>query len=543
MSKTTEWSMDERLQELRGKLNLKERDNEAFFISCQEKISNNETMIRDMRESVRIQREVLANCLNGDREVIITALHDNINDQLTYQRSTADKCIAEKNQDVFDQVKKLNSLKHSQNVLQDRIDQLELALSNLRRQETQAQANSRKSAVDSDSEQRIRILSTRLDKLGLKINSARYVNTTYKRLRSYLEKDALSLPGRLNELEVLLCQQKVELNELKKIQKEAKNSCDNTRTMRGQMEQTILQEKEVRDKKLAQVRKNLKTLQDEADTFNLNMNRNRLRGDLKQKLSMRESTFTVEKVVRKEALNTALSCLKETVGASKVEDIAENFQRQHDRQNELLTTAENLQKERQALISSVNNAEKQLKVTKMEASIDLQASNDPKQKLQDTDYMTLRNFHEHELEVEHLEVLVARIRRAIGVFYAKTCVLDSDSGCESDMDKMVNKVTHVFVPLSKKTQQMAAEYQTKTEQKVAGLLNSGNVRVELPVDDEEALMSKDGNGGKNNAMLMDDDDLLVEQTYCSRDEIKKRGRQIVDLAKPKKRTGKTKGKK
>merc|ERR1712241_518342 len=91
------WSVEEQLEEFSGKLNLKERDNEAYFCASQEKISENETLIRHLRKDVKAKRIELARCLNGDQEVIISALHENESDQLTYQRSSADRCIEEKN--------------------------------------------------------------------------------------------------------------------------------------------------------------------------------------------------------------------------------------------------------------------------------------------------------------------------------------------------------------------------------------------------------------------------------------------------------------
>jgi len=345
---TAEWSTEERLQELRGKLNLKERDNDAYFRFSQEKISENDTLIKKLRQQVRQQRELMANCLDGDREVINTALHKTPLDMLTYNRVTASKCIEEKNQDVFDQVKKLNSIQHHIRSHHDTIKELELTLTNLKAQQQKSVRQNKTTGHDT-SDQRVRVLSTRLDKVLLKINSARYVNTTYKRLLSYLEKDSLSLPSRLDDLESCLEQQKHELSVLRKIHGEAKTACDSTKHERRHMEDSIMQEKSVRDQKLSKVRRSVKQLNDEADQFNINVSNNKPGKGQKKANSGSSSSFSPEKIAQKEALAKALGMLKDTVGASSIEDIATNFEQQLKRQQNLLTEAEDFQKIREKL--------------------------------------------------------------------------------------------------------------------------------------------------------------------------------------------------
>merc|ERR1712139_59885 len=255
---------EERLQELKGKLNLKERDNEAYFRYSQEKIHENDDLIGDLRQKVRQQRETMASCLDGDRTVIETALASQRLDVLTYNRATASKCIEEKNQDVFDQVKKLNSVQHKIRSNRTQIKELELTLKNLKTLPHRSERQNKTTGHDI-SDQRVRVLSTRLDKVLLKINSARDVNTTYKRLLSYLEKDSLSLPSRLDDLEACLEQQKNELSILRKIHGESKTANDTTKYVRRAMEDEIMNDKAVRDQKLSKVRRSVKQLNDEAE--------------------------------------------------------------------------------------------------------------------------------------------------------------------------------------------------------------------------------------------------------------------------------------
>lgn len=262
----TAWSTEQDIKDVKAKINLRDRDDNAFLCTAREIMQNLESKKSRMKQDITQKRKELARCLNGDKEVIITALNDSPLDQLTYMRGTAEKCIIEKNQDVFDQVKKLNNLKHQIKDKYQKMAELELTLSNLKLQEQPQKAIT---SCDDESEQRIRILSTRLDKVLLKINSARYVNTTYKRLLSYLEKDSLSLPGRLDNLENTLEMQKLELVSLRKTAREARLACDNTRKNRSKLEHDVMAEKNQRDRKITTIRKNLRQIQEEAEQLNV----------------------------------------------------------------------------------------------------------------------------------------------------------------------------------------------------------------------------------------------------------------------------------
>lgn len=529
----SEWSTEERLEELRGKLNLKERDNDAFFWYTQEQIGENDRLIKRLREDVKAKREILANCLNGDREVIITALHESPNDQLTYQRSTADKCIEEKNQDVFDQVKKLNSIKHEQNLYRKRVNELELTLNNLKRQEHDlARTNSRTN--DDTSDQRTRILSTRLDKCMLKITSARYVNTTYKRLLAYLEKDSLSLPGRLDEVEAILEQQKTELSELRTIHCEARIACDSTRVQRGGLEKQIMNDKFVRDRKLTQVRRNQKQLQEAAEAFNVTGVIKPRTNDGTQKRT-RQSAFTPARHIQKEALSHALNLLQGTVGASKVEDIAENFQCQLSRQEALLEEAEKLQAQREKLMAKVQKAEKLLHATTYNGSMDLIKSHQPEDVLQDKDNDLVFAHKHEEARLDMINRYISIVRNALDVFYKKACILDGALSKEEIQDEQkFTAVSSKFSNLAKMSKaNLLAESGSNElcEDMVQKMLKGHNRRIEMPVEDDDIIPSTQRNGAETD----EDDDQIFETNYCSRDEIKKKSENLINLAKPKKK--------
>lgn len=542
---TLEWSTEERLHELKGKLNLKERDNEAYFRYSQETIQGNEKLINELRQKVRQQRETMASCLDGDRTVIETALASQRLDVLTYNRATASKCIEEKNQDVFDQVKKLNSIQHQIRCHQQIIDELELTLKN-KTSNTRTVHDRRNKTIGHDiSDQRVRVLSTRLDKVLLKINSARYVNTTYKRLLSYLEKDSLSLPSRLDDLESCLEQQKQELFVLRKIHSESKQAADNSKIDRYCLEDKIIVEKNTRDSKLSKVRKTVKTLNEEAENANvMSLNQNRKSGkDKKNDNSGRESHFfTPHKARQKAALASALNLLKESCGASTIDDISDNFERQLKRQQQLLSEAENFQKMREQLQATLFHTEENLTRNKFEASLKLNAAHQPEDDLIQKDENLVNQMQQLGVRRNSVDQTVQKIKLAMNLFYTKcrdiNCKLPDKETSNSRIKEIIDST---FKPIISKMDQQLVEIVEidTTDREEAALIDylpTRNMRIDLPNEEEEDggenvnnLNNNEQKPAGNKAMFDDDDDELVESNYHSRDDIKKKSGELLKI--------------
>lgn len=540
------WTTSKEIKDLKAKISLREKDDASFLCEAKQQITSIEQRQIFLKNDVSTKRRELARCLNGDKEVIITALHDSPLDQLTYQRGTADKCIAEKNQDVFDQVKRLNSVRHKLNMKQQKIDELNLTLRNLKHQEKPAKMVC---STDDESEQRIRILSTKLDKILLKINSARYVNTTYKRLLAYLEKDSLSLPGRLDNLESNLENQKKELVSLRITAKEARRACENTRKQRSVLESEIMSDKSIRDKKLTNIKRNLKEIQDEAENLNLAPIINRKKdGNRKGQASEstgRMNTFNNHRKLQKEALSASLNILKETVGASKVEDIAVNFQTQLQTQQDLLGEAEALQKSRENLVSRLYNEEESLKTSKYEASIALE-SDANLDHLKSADKMSLVKAKAIEDQLNEMDRNIRSIVSAINVYYRKACILKAVP-CNEDLpyETKMKVILDQFSALARRRHSnliLLDEIPTDSiREKIQFdlLLTTTNQRVQMMEVSEDGELARNGqNTGAERATekqsLFNDEDEELDASYFSREEIKKKANEIMIQARPKK---------
>jgi len=552
------WAVSEEIKDLKAKISLREKDDASFLCNAKEVISENEARKSFLKDDISRKRRELARCLNGDREVIITALHDSPLDQLTYQRGTADKCIAEKNQDVFDQVKRLNAMRHKMNMKQQKIDELNLTLRNLKNQEKPIKTVC---STDDESEQRIRILSTKLDKILLKINSAKYVNTTYKRLLAYLEKDSLSLPGRLDNLECNLENQKKELASLRITAKEARKACENTRKQRSTLESEIMSDKSIRDKKLTAIKRNLREIQDEAENLNLapliNRKKNNRAGQNTEG-SGRMTNFSNDRRVQKDALSAALHILKDTVGASKVEDIATNFESQLQTQQNLLNEAESLQNSREELAIRLRNEEESLKTSTYDASIALESIGSTDD-LKATDRVSLARARVLEDQVNCLDSNIRKIVSAINVYYRKASILKGTS-CNEDLpyDSKMKVILEQFSLLSKRQHDRLIQEESyghhgdlrrlslvpKDDSNIENLqsdllLAKDNLRIVMPEISEDGNTTIGGNNGgdqraNEKQSLFNDEDEEIEAGYYSREQMKKKAEEIMALARPKK---------
>lgn len=544
-------SLEEGLKELRDKLNLQDKDNIAFIAEAYDIIIKNHNKVKTTNAEIKQKRQIFENCINGDREVISSALSEAPLDSLTYRRSTADKCIIEKNQDVFDQVKKLNNLKHEMNMKQMKIDELKLTLTNLKRQEQSANAIPSALVTDDESEQRVRVLSTRLDKLLLKINSARYVNTTYKRLLAYLEKDSLTLPGRLDDLESYLEYQKSELTNLRNIHQEARKACEGTRSNRSYFEHNVIEEKTTRDKKLTGVRKTLRALQEESESFNISGIKSARRAMNKQgnnEISIEKmSNFKVERKIQKAALSACLGALKDTVGASKVEDISVNLKLQLQRQDALLTEAENLQNSREKLLMNVDKNENLLSEAKYIGAIRVEEAAAPEGILSEKNKMSNTKSHQLKNQLAEIDRLMSKIKYSIDVFYKKSGIDSAVNSREVPWENKLQQIMDHFLKLKSKFNEtnvtIIEEFTSKDEANICNLLLADNLRISLPSDDElepattsgSNAPSKSKEGEKRTTIFHDDDDALIETSYYSREDVKKLAAEIVNNSQPKKK--------
>lgn len=116
------------------------------------------------------------------------------------------------------------------------------------------------SNFEQEDHKRVRMLSTKLDKMTLKRNTASFINRTYHKTLSKLNKDALYMPNTIDQFEVDVHSNTEELKDLHQIYEVAKKGQEASRTHRIAIERDFYNGKHKRDKRLTEYRKAAKAL-------------------------------------------------------------------------------------------------------------------------------------------------------------------------------------------------------------------------------------------------------------------------------------------
>lgn len=128
----------------------------------------------------------------------------------------------------------------------------------------------------------------------------------------------------------------------------------------------------------------------------------------------RITTFGNDRKIQKQALSAALNILQETVGASKIEDIAVNFESQLRTQTNLLNEAENLQKQKQELSKKLATVEDSLKSSQYDQKFEFNGASAEELKKSDMDNINRSKNLENQLN--EVDRYIKKISEAINVY-------------------------------------------------------------------------------------------------------------------------------
>merc|ERR1711892_1253626 len=197
-------SLDQTVQELAGKIVVKRRDNESARQVQLDAIEINEDVIGSLRERVKARRRDLAHMLNKDKEVTENALADPKHrfQRLQCKRYDADTAKQELNEDLCNEIKRMNRVKYQKECRRKRLADLLLQLTNYEEVE----------------QMELRRLKTEEDKMIMKRNTAKYIHSTYTKSLRQLTKTRTNVQNDLDTLHLELKKQSAELLDLKQIQ-------------------------------------------------------------------------------------------------------------------------------------------------------------------------------------------------------------------------------------------------------------------------------------------------------------------------------------
>lgn len=333
------WAIQDKITEIRGKLTLKQRDQEAYYIFSQQQIKENDQLIKCLRAEIHEKRVLMKLSMNADDHVIREGFKKHRESQLAMQRYTVVKAKKEKTEHIFDKVGQLDAARHEKKRRLRKKKELAVVLDTMKREGNPD--------IGDGSEQRIRVLSTSIDKMTMKYSSACFIQRTYLKILRHLEQENMQLPGRLRALEHTIKNNRTELEgDLDQIQVDARKAYSNTKSSKEKMEEKIMKEKRRRDKDLAVVRRRFKKMNQKEEKEYRPRRRTTHRHDADEQEEISVSFW--EKVRTFWVTKRSMDNLREEMSVACPDDIAPCFQKQINRQKELKYTLKNLNSRKEA---------------------------------------------------------------------------------------------------------------------------------------------------------------------------------------------------
>merc|ERR1712123_349927 len=242
-------SLDQTVQELAGKIVVKRRDNESARQVQLDAIEINEDVIGSLRERVKVRRRDLAHMLNKDKEVTENALADPKHrfQRLQCKRYDADTAKQELNEDLCNEIKRMNRVKYQKECRRKRLADLLLKLHDYcLLQETNYE------------EMELRRLKTEEDKMIMKRNTAKYIHSTYTKSLRQLTKTRTNVQNDLDTLHLELKKQSAELLDLKQIQQKTTIVRDQKRANVASLASEFSVKKIAQDRLISQTAKKMR---------------------------------------------------------------------------------------------------------------------------------------------------------------------------------------------------------------------------------------------------------------------------------------------
>jgi len=217
-------TQQEQIDALGGKIVVKRRDYEAADRITQRELSRNEATIVRLRDQVKRKRKALAAMLHKDKDVVKNALSDPKHrfQRLQFRSCDGEMVKDELNEDLCNEIKKLNQRKYQKQCKEKRLADLRTKLNGLKLMQGQADV------VETD-EKEVRRLKGEVEKMVVRRNTAKYINSVYQKSLRELTKTRPNVEHELDQYEKELNMKTVECDELRQISDKILLDRDQTR--------------------------------------------------------------------------------------------------------------------------------------------------------------------------------------------------------------------------------------------------------------------------------------------------------------------------
>ncbi|XP_035492121.1 coiled-coil domain-containing protein 151 [Scophthalmus maximus] len=531
----------DQIAEMQRKIQLLEGDRTTFYESSQSNMKKNTEFIHQLRlENKRLYKQLA----EGD-EHIIKAFHNKGLEKESYRNMSRKTALTTLDQKLLSKRKRLNAFKHTTQTCQRRLEELTMEYHRMKPEGT--------GGAQSTDAMYLRALENSLEKTQFKYKEAENIMLNYQELKSYLQEESLTYPGKLDSLEAEVLKHGEELYSLQAMNNDAQLSKEAAKAELHHLEELLSKERKERDRIIASSRKKIEESKAQAEKVDRRTQRAPVQPD---EVSSEVHRGTTRMAVEEEekaifTFEEAFRRIKEATGVTDIQEIVECFISQKERHVHL----ENLKGENEQVLQQLKEQKQLLNQQfqdmkysgEAKLSGDQQMLEDCEQQLQtqqqrcDTaketlDWLlktlsTIRGGVKHLAEkLQHITLCEDAVAEEVSPD-SDEFVLELMTECELKLQLLQEELRGKDLAAIMKEME-EEEFYVSIEEK----LPPYNTRVKLP-EDQKDQRPLDLSNNEDESEEDDDADII------SREAVKNQSQMIVDLSKSKKKPwNKKKGK-
>ncbi|XP_067940120.1 outer dynein arm-docking complex subunit 3-like [Watersipora subatra] len=538
-------TLQEKIDELRARINLLEGDRKAYYENSQWTIKQNKDAISTLRKDNKLLRKKLSDCLAADEHVINKAFQNRNVERAAMKNKSGPEAIKVQDQKLSDQIKRLNQLKHATAAKQKKVEGLQTMYNSMVKDASEAVATD---AGESEDAKKLRNLENRLDKAELKCNEAEQIKKTYLQIKSKLEEEALGFPNQLNTMEAEIKRLRLELKDLKNMHNDAQISKEAAQSELRKHEEAVYADRKKREIELQEMKKEAedRKLAHEKIERRIAARAGSILQDDSQPAQTANNAGSEENAAKILTYEEAFQQIKEATGVSDITEVVERF----EHQGETTSHLEDLQ-------SAAEKQIERLRVDKEKLQADFEDMKYSGEAKLSSGQRMLEDFQDHlDKETKRRDDLLDKLSRQSHILF------DVKSGVGHLADKLSHlKANKGHVPgtqISKSSDEYVLDQLSTSEEKLLKLLEEldgqdlsdileqmeeeeyhaqmegklpeYNTRVKLPQTQRDNVYDDEDESGDDDGELM------------TRSNLKKQSQSLID-SKNKRRMPKRKGKK
>nr|XP_006640619.1 PREDICTED: coiled-coil domain-containing protein 183 isoform X2 [Lepisosteus oculatus] len=238
-------SLQQQIEEQRAKIQLLEHFQLANVQTSRDTIRRNARRIQSLRAENRQKFRRLAQAQQADRAVIVQACRSRKRSRLSLQGGRLEDVLERLNKQLYGLVNKYNAQSFQS-------QQRELQLGQLREKLHTLDLHSAPGPALLQDIQRVRQLENNIEKMNIKVGAAERIQDMYEDIKEHLQGELRGLPQTLEELRAVICARDTELDHVAQISQHAVTTVEVTKRELWLLEQQFLQERQAREQELAE---------------------------------------------------------------------------------------------------------------------------------------------------------------------------------------------------------------------------------------------------------------------------------------------------